>query len=255
MISSLFRSWPRSDVKVDLYALCWNEERMLPYFFLHYDRVVNRYFIFDNGSTDRSVELLKANPKVTLESFEVTGDSFVNAALRHYNECWKPSRGHADWVIVCNIDEHLYHPRLRSYLGVCKRLGISLITTEGYNMVSERFPETSRPLCETIKHGMREPHWDKPEIFDPDKISAIDFAPGRHTAAPNGEVIVPRHTRVRLLHYKYLGLDYLLLRHSELKPRLRSLDIRNEWGYQYFWDRNRNVEEYERIKAASVSVL
>src|SRR5688572_6249373 len=115
----LHRSSRQRDVEVHLYALCWNEERMLPYFFRHYDSLVNRYFIFDNGSTDRSVEMLKLNPKVTLGSFKVEGDSFVIAALNHYNECWKQRRGQADWVIVCNIDEHIYHPDLKSYLSKC----------------------------------------------------------------------------------------------------------------------------------------
>jgi hypothetical protein len=31
---------------VHLYATCWNEEKMLPYFFRHYDNLVSRYFIF-----------------------------------------------------------------------------------------------------------------------------------------------------------------------------------------------------------------
>ena len=38
---------------VHLNATCWNEEKMLPYFFRHYDTLVSRYFVFDDGSTDR----------------------------------------------------------------------------------------------------------------------------------------------------------------------------------------------------------
>lgn len=40
--------------------------------------------------------MLRANPKVTLGHFEVEGDSFVDAARVHYNDCWKQSRGQAD---------------------------------------------------------------------------------------------------------------------------------------------------------------
>jgi hypothetical protein len=49
---------------VRLYATGWNEEKMLPYFFPHYDTLVSRYFVFDDGFTDRSVDLLNAHPKV-----------------------------------------------------------------------------------------------------------------------------------------------------------------------------------------------
>lgn len=208
---------PQREVKIHVYALCWDEERMLPCFFRHYDELAARYFIFDNGSTDRSVEMLKLNYKVTLGRFEVKGDSFVAEALSHYNECWKQSRGQADRVITCNVDEHIYHPGLMSYLRRCKSLGISLVISEGYKMVSDFFPETDKPLYETVRHGMRDKSRDKPEIFDPNKIDEINFVPCRHAASPSGKLITPREVKVKLLHYKYIGLEYLLRRHHELR--------------------------------------
>ena len=238
-----------------MYALCWNEERMLPYFFRHYDRVADRYFIFDNGSADRSVEILKAHPKVVLGRFEVTGDSFVQAAADHYNECWKRSRGQADWVIICNVDEHIYHPDLRGYLRDCKSDGVTLIIPEGYNMVSDTFPETEGPLCEAVRRGMRDSLWDKPEIFDPGKIEEINFAPGRHQASPVGEVVTPVGGTPKLLHYKYLGPDYVLRRHAELGTGLRALDIKKGWGIQYAWRDRKTLKKYKRIKENSVQVL
>jgi len=45
-------------MEVHLFALCWNECSTLPFFFRHYDRIVSKYFIYDNGSTDGSVEFL-----------------------------------------------------------------------------------------------------------------------------------------------------------------------------------------------------
>ncbi len=41
--------------EVHLYALCWNDRRMLPHFFKHYGCLVDRFCIFDNGSTDGSL--------------------------------------------------------------------------------------------------------------------------------------------------------------------------------------------------------
>ena len=51
-------------MRLHLYALCWNEGRMLPYFFRHYRSLVERFFIFDDGSTDGSLEFLRAQPDV-----------------------------------------------------------------------------------------------------------------------------------------------------------------------------------------------
>ena len=49
---------------VHLYAQCWNDEWILPFFFRHYDGLVERYVIYDDGSTDGTLALLRAHPKV-----------------------------------------------------------------------------------------------------------------------------------------------------------------------------------------------
>ena len=43
-----------------LFTMSWNEERMLPFFFRHYDRFIDRYIVYDDGSTDRTPRLVGA---------------------------------------------------------------------------------------------------------------------------------------------------------------------------------------------------
>ena len=54
---------------VHLYAVCWNEAHILPYFFRNYEPWVQRFVIFDNGSTDGTQALLSAKPDVELGHF------------------------------------------------------------------------------------------------------------------------------------------------------------------------------------------
>ncbi len=116
---------------------------MLPFFFRHYDSLVDRYFIHDNGSTDRSLEILRANPKVAVGEFRVDGASFVREAQRFNNECWKQSRGQAEWVIVCNIDEHLYHPDWDAIPERVANGDVAGCAPDGYNMYCDKFPEST----------------------------------------------------------------------------------------------------------------
>ena len=51
--------------QMHLYTLCWNDARMLPHFFLHYNTTVSRFFVFDNGSTDGSTEMLAGDEVIT----------------------------------------------------------------------------------------------------------------------------------------------------------------------------------------------
>ena len=36
------------ELTVHVYAQCWNEVEMLPFFFRHYDGLVDQYFIYDD---------------------------------------------------------------------------------------------------------------------------------------------------------------------------------------------------------------
>jgi glycosyltransferase involved in cell wall biosynthesis len=103
-------------MRVDLYTICWNEERMLPFFFRHYDALVDRYVVHDDGSSDATLSLLAAHPRVERRRFpRSVADSYVLSAQALHNTAWKESRGRADWVILTAIDEHLHHPDLPGY--------------------------------------------------------------------------------------------------------------------------------------------
>ncbi|MGD6855824.1 glycosyltransferase family 2 protein [Bacillus infantis] len=240
---------------IHVYTLCWNEEKMLPFFFKHYDDIADQYFVFDNGSTDQSLSILDSHPKVAVEHFETQGGSFIKTALNLFNHFWKRSRGKADWVIVCETDEHLHHPNLRKYLEDCSAAGTTLVIPTGYNMVSDFFPSSDRPLSEQVKNGRRDFYFDKPQIFNPNEIQEINFYPGRHNANPSGNVARLNSSEILLLHYKCLGYEYLHSRHAALKEKLQKVDEANGWGSHYSQDEQKNWRDYSHALANAGKVL
>ncbi|QGJ70999.1 Glycosyl transferase family 2 [Planctomycetales bacterium 10988] len=246
-------------MKIHLYTTCWNEIRMLPYFMRHYLPYVDKYVIFDDSSDDGSIEYLQQFPQVEIRTRE-KADYSLNETLRLIMcECWKESRGEADWVIIVDIDEHLYHPYLLNYLKKCQKEEITFIQTKGYQMISDFFPSPKvykNRLCEILQIGL--PFWgmDKVGIFNPDAVEEINYSVGRHTADPVGSIFRPDQDEVLNLHYKHLGLLYTLQRYRELKGELRQLDIENGWGVHYLHEENKQRQDFYKIafKATQVPI-
>ncbi len=99
---------------------------MLDFFFRHYDPWVDRYVIYDDGSTDATLSVLAARPDVEIRRFErIHPLSFVESARAWQNSAWKEARSRAAWVVVTAIDEHIYHPAMPDYLVRCKTAGVT----------------------------------------------------------------------------------------------------------------------------------
>jgi hypothetical protein len=230
---------------IHFYTLCWNDERMLPFFFRHYDELIDHYYIYDNGSTDSSLALLAAHPRTTAQSFVTEDDSFGVTEVRMSDTIWRHSIGRADWVVMTDLDEHLYHPDLRGYLAECSAAGVTVLDSIGYEMIAESFPPPEVRLSEHVRRGVRSLGHDKLCIFDPAAVTATNFRAGRHTALPQGRIVWPTAREIKMLHYKKLGADYLLARHQSLSQGLGSHDVTMGFGRHYLWEAGRTREDFE----------
>ena len=229
--------------------------RMLGYFFRHYEPVVDRFVLFDDGSTDGTVEFARSRPDVEVRPFpRGAADSFVLSQQALQNECWKESRGVADWVIVTAIDEHIHHPDLKRYLDECRRRGVTYIPALGFSMISESFPAPDEYLASTRTMGAPDAMFSKLRIFDPAAIEETQFAIGGHGASVAGRCVLPDRDELLLLHYKDLGIEYVRERHRALGERLGSVDVQNKWGYQYSFTEERAAARLQKLGATAIDV-
>ena len=242
-------------MRIDLYTKCWNDAHMLGFFFRHYDRFVDRYVVYDDGSEDGSIEILQSHPRVEIRSLHYDDpNSRILSSASLANECWKESRGSADWVILTDIDEHLSHPDLVAYLAACKASGVTLIPAIGYQMFSEVFPEPDVLLEEHLVLGCRYPMMDKVNILSPADIESIQWGPGRHSGNLSGRIDFPPRDEVLLLHYKYLDFERLYARHTKCAARSRAVDVQRGYGFEYFWSRDQLWDDWNSVKSNLVDV-
>jgi hypothetical protein len=180
---------------------------------------------------------------------------FTVRQIAELNRCWKESRGHADWVIIVDMDEHIYHRDLREHLGWCTSEGITMLEPVGYDMISEDFPASSSTLCESIRRGVRSFLLDKKAIFDPNAIEDVNYAPGRHASSPTGRLCFPEQREVRLLHYKHLGLDYLIPRTGALRGQRTEFELIQGWSLHYFRSAEEIRQDFEEMLRNAEDVI
>jgi len=222
---------------IHYYSLCWNEEIILPFTLDYYSKFCQKIIIYDNESDDNSHSIIKSYENSEIRTYssncEIRDDIYVEIK----NNVWKESRGKADWVIVCDTDEILYHPQIVEKLDELKLKGITIIKPYGYDMYSETMPHKS--ILE-IKDGLKDNrHFGKCVIFNPNLIDEINFKPGCHKCKPKGKIKLYHHDDIKLLHYKHLNLEYLLDRHDSFRKRLSKQNIENKQGKQYLIEKQK----------------
>lgn len=227
---------------------------MIPFYLRHYEPLVERIVIFDDGSTDRSRELFQQSPKVEMRQLE-QGESSNLMQATEMNRCWKESRGTADWVIIADIDEFIYHPRLRDYLADRQARGFTILHPVGLDMVAPDFPEPGAVLTKSVRRGRPLDSMDKLAVFDPNAIEEINYEVGRHVAQPSGRVLFPPTREVKLLHYKHLGVEYLVSRTAALRDKRSDLDRQIGWSFHLERPEEQLRASFERMLRNTQDVI
>ena len=213
-------------MKIESYAICYNEEALLPYYLRHYSQFCDQITIFDNYSTDRSEEICRSNRKVKLIKYDTGNQIRDDIYLQIKNNCWKQSD--ASWVIVGDIDELVYHPNIRNVLF---NTWATIITPKMFNMYSEVFPTTTGQIYEEVRTGI--PCGSKTNLFKPKAVSNINYDPGCHVAHPEGTIIYDEDLGIKTFHMRYLSKEWVLERTAQSRARLSDLNKKLGWGVHY----------------------
>ena len=227
-------------MKIEVFVIAWNEERMIDQF-LDWYSFADTITILDNYSTDKTTEIaLKRGCNIV----HYGSDKQDNVLMKQVKEdCWKNSK--ADWVIVCDMDEFLYHKNFKKLL---ETTNATIIRSVGYQMISEK-----ADLNKNIFEGARDEKYDKCLCFRPDKIKNMNWCMGCHSCSPQGETVYLER-EVKLLHYNMIGRNEVRKRYSDYHQRMCENDLRNGYGKQYTFNREKIDEIFNNFYAKRVNV-
>lgn len=193
-------------MKVIVFALCYNQAEILPFWLRHYAAFADELAVWDDHSTDGSRELLQANPKVVLRDWPYQSGIEEDLFLQFAYEWYPRAHPAYQWAIWVDTDEFIYHPDILGVLAEADRRNIEVIKPYGYNMMHEGLPkDDGHQIWELARKGVHAPLYSKPVIFKPN--CTVRWTRGKHEL----ENCKPRlwlDSNVKLLHYRYLGYEY-----------------------------------------------
>jgi hypothetical protein len=209
---------------------------------------VSKITIYDNYSTDRSVEIARSFTGCTVDVISYNTNNTINDGvyLNIKNNCWKESK--ADWVIVCDIDEFVYitDPNILNIPGDM------VLECYGYQIVDDHLPiHNGIPLTQQLQYGTRDHNMSKCAIFKP-TIKEINYGPGAHNCEVKNK-ITPRG--LYLLHYKFMELNYVMDLHKKRAERLSKFNLDRGMGKHYLWDAEKYNEVYNRLMKERTKII
>jgi hypothetical protein len=229
--------------RIWVYTIAYNESFFVNNFLDAY-KDAERIIVYDNMSTDNTVELLLQDDRVEVRQYDSGGKIRDDLYLDIKNNCWKESRGLADWVIVVDFDE--IFNRVRQVDGqIMYDLDLTdafandwhMFKPYGYNMISIEAPlyASGHPAMYSNRGIFHSPS-SKMCCFRPDKIKEINYAAGCHEAMPegvSGDVRILINEDYKLLHYKFWNVDNYMKRMADYQTRMSKENEVYGWGWHY----------------------
>ena len=248
-----------------VYALCYNESKLLPHFLNHY-KTADRIIVLDNESTDNSVEIIKDSGREVVKfTSNNTFDYILHSKIK--NNIWKNSKNCADFVVVQDLDEFVHFPdypcNIKKGLSELKKINTKFVYLKGYEMACTDEEFNNIPIDSVIykyiNNGFYSKNYNKPNLINPKAILETNWSAGNHIINPI-PTVNSTDFNVLLLHYKHLGYNYEINRRKEMRIKKLNLVITHEnienrgYGVEYTYNDSQMSEYIKTFYTNSIDI-
>lgn len=238
-------------------TLTYNESKMIPYVMPYYERLgFDKLYVYDNESTDNTVELLKQYPFIEIRTFKTKGkNNRIQSELK--TQFIKKYQNQKDtWLYISDFDEVIYYDgNFRKYLQEKNSQGYTYLNQIMIEPITDKFPNNLvHKNCE-IGHIWKDISGGaKMTLFKPYEIKNVSYGPGAHKVNVSSKSILKslNHQEIKSFHLKYIDYDYCLEQTKFAQLRRSQEDIKRNFGSQYNIDNFKN--EWDKRKQDSISI-
>ena len=219
-------------MKIEVFTFCWNEMAVLPFAVDYWRRFASHVTVFDNGSTDGSIEFMQQHSDlITRDRFETGNQINDQLLLNAKNDAWKQARDRADLVVMCDMDEMLIP--IEDELQRMMDEGCTVCMPRWFTMMSDEMPthENGKYLHQIRPYAIQSPA--KAILFNPNKIVDMRYEPGAHQCQPEGYVKW-FEGGIYCLHTDHnFSIENKIERYKQMYARMSDINKRKGWGIHY----------------------
>lgn len=235
--------------KINIFILCYNESSLLPHTIKHYKKYLPscKITIYDNESTDNSVELAKSlGCNVISWSSNNIIDDYKYQHIK--NNCWKDIDN--GWILMIDMDEFLCITE-NELINEMEQ-GTTVLTVKGIDMIgeSENIDLTDIDLQKINKYVYNTTE-DKQLCFLREAITEMNYNLGAHYTTPAGSIKYSSKTYYNK-HMCNLGLKFLI---NKMVQRHKRSELMRKDGlaFHYTDDTNKITNDYyDKLKSSKI---
>ena len=240
------------NIKLYGVTLAYNEAKMVPYVMAYHERLgFDKLIVYDNESTDNTVELLKQYPFVEVRTFSTGNrmDDETHSRLKS-NTIMEFAGEENAWVYVGDFDEVLYYDgNFKEFIASMDASGCTYYNGQLINLVRREFPETDKLAHETAEiFNYFGDGGNKTTLIKADGLNGINHTPGAHIATVSHRLdsksINSVSSDLKAFHLKFI--DYYSAINKMKNAVLRFSDRNKRCGYGSHYYRNSKDDEYAR---------
>lgn len=254
-------------MNIVVYTFCYNEIPILPFVVQYWKLFATKVVVYDNESTDGSQAFLKSIPFIELRSYNTNGqlDDFKLQELK--NSVWKESRGYADFVVVCDLDECIWSRNMNLTLQRLHQARVAAISPYMCNLISHDFPKCQSNLVHQVVDHYYDDYWPSNDgpgrglkrkmlVFDPSRVVETNYKVGCYESTPAIEdgYSLAETNDILCMHLHDVGLARKIQRYSERRKRMSKVNIEEHLSDFYLESPSQTIADFTEDLKRSKSV-
>lgn len=250
--------------KIYWVVLCKNEEEIIPWCIQYWSRIADKVIVYDNNSTDSSVELLSKYDWIEVRTFDSDGQNDViqkqvkeRAYLEFKDEC--------SILIISDMDEVFFFNDFKAISEAFVKSPYNILMTPIFSLCEDSKPPYSESQLlhqqchkfykQKMNHMQSFADYSKLSIFNTRITDKVQMSVGQHYVQTSPDMKIMLTTEGFNLHIdKGFGWEYKYNIRQKMNDNLSDTNRRCGMCIEYADDLEKVKAEYEKNQANSFDI-